>query len=678
MPLYGRIEHSFRQELDDLPLVSRRLLELAAADPVGDSALLWQAAARLGIDCDAAAPAVDAGLFEIGTRVRFRHPLVRSAVYRSAPPTRRREAHRALAAMTNPGVDPDRRAWHRAQGAAGPDEDIARELEHSADRARARGGLAAAAAFLERAAALTAESTRRAGRLLAAAKTKRDAGALEAALGLLTAVDASSLDPWQTAQAEYLRGEIALDQVRVRDGAPLLKSAAEQFEALNAASANVARLQAIDAAMWLGDADDIRDTAAAAPNTPATAQPQPVDVVLQALTVRYTQGYAAAAPLLADVTKMILAAKAEIDDDERWLPVVRSKTILPLAAEVWDAESWHATAVELTEFTRRSGAHLYLMFYLEYLAWTHLIRGEFGTAALTLDEGRLVAEALGEAPIEHVAVLLAAWRGNDHAASGMIDTLMTKASAAGIQKLADFALYARAVLHNGLGRHDAALVAARQVFSNDHVGFAAVVIPELAEAASRSGQRKHLQVALDYVSDRARTTPTPWALGTAARLRALLAPGKEADVDYRRSLEFFSQAQVGVELARGHLLYGEWLRRENRRMDARPVLRTAAEMFTAMGAEGFAARARRELLATGETLNRQASSAAAGLTAQELQVASLARDGLSNPEIGTRLFISARTAQYHLRKVFTKLDISSRAQLAYVLPPENISPPIAD
>ena len=676
MPLSGRIEQSFRRRLNALPDASRRLLQLAAADPVGEPSLLWNAAARLGVSSDAAVPGVDADLIDFATRVRFRHPLVRSAAYRSASLGERQQAHRALAEATDPDLDPDRRAWHRAHAAAGPDDDVAEELERSAGRAQARGGIAAAAAFLERAATLTPEPARRARRMLAAAKAKRDAGGLDAALGLLVAVEAGPLDAIQKAQVEYLRGEIAFDQLRVPDAARLLQSAATHFESLSAEAARDVRLQALDATMWLGDLDGpggMRETAAAARTGPPSPNPpRVVDMLLDALALRYTDGYAAAVPLLVRAIETILAAGVNSDDAGRWLPLARSKVTAVLAADLWDAESWHALALGLTHFARHTGAPRYLQFALNYLAWTYVLRGELGMAALMLDEERLIGEVTGNPPLGFLEMLLAAWQGEEQKATAMIEATVAAATAAGLRKVADFAVYAGAVLDNGLGRHGSACAAAQQVFDSDHAGFAALVIPELAEAASHTGETALVRNALDYINEQAQLVSSPWALGIQARLRAMLAEGEDADALHRESLYHLGRTHVGVEVARGHLLHGEWLRRENRRIDARGALRTAEQMFTAMGATGFAERARRELRASGETARKRISETRDDLTPQELQVARLARDGLSNAEIGTQLFISARTAQYHLRKVFAKLGIRSRVELSHALPPETL------
>ena len=660
LPLSGRIADSFRRRLEALPAHTRHLLQLAAADPVGEPSLLWRAAERLAIGAEAATPAVEAGLIEFGARVRFRHPLVRSAAYRSASLQERQEVHRALAEVTDREIDPDRRAWHRAQAAPGPDEDVAEELERSAGRAQGRGGLAAAAAFLERAAMLTPEPVRREKRLLAAARAKRDAGALDTALGLLVAVEAGPLDALQIAEVQHLRGQIALDQRRVSDAARLLLSAARSLEPLNVNSARETYLEAIGAALSLSDPDRLMEAAKAARAAPSGPDPPRVaDVLLDAFALRLTEGFAAAAPKLTRALKLILALDAGTDEAGRWLSLTSGRAGAMIALELWDAESWHALVARQVQVARDTGALVRLQLALNLLAWTHIVAGEFIAAAHVLDEARLIAEATGNPPLA-IKILLAAWRGQEVLASELIEATM-KATAGGLGIISP--AYASSVLFNGLGRHDAARDAAWRAFERDPVGQGPFLVPELAEAASRTGDVALVRAALEWLSEHTRVTPTEWALGIEARVRALVSEGCVADSLYRESITRLARTRVRVELARTHLLYGEWLRRENRRVDARAQLRTAHEMFASMGAEAFADRARRELLATGETVRKRTVETRDELTAQEAQIARLARDGLSNPEIGTRLFISPRTVQYHLRKVFIKLDISSRNHL---------------
>ena len=673
VPLAGRIEESFGRRIEALAPQTGRLLQLAAADPSGDASLVWRAAGRLGIPVQAGGPAAEAGLVEFGARVRFRHPLVRSAAYRSASAQDRQELHRALADATDPAADPDRRAWHRSQAVPGPDEAVAAELENSAGRAQGRGGLAAAAAFLERAALLTPDPAHRARRLLAAAGAKHDAGALDAALGLLVAVEAGPLDTLQAAEVERLRGQIALDQRRGSDAARLLLSAARHLEPLNANLARETHLEALwEAAMWAGDLDIssgvLQAAAAARAAPPAPQPPRAVDVLLEALAIRLTEGHAAAAPQLTQAVRLVLTLDIGTGEADRWLWRVGARVSQIIALELWDFESWHALAARQAQFARGAGALVHLQFALNYLARAHLLAGELDAAAMMINEDRLVAEATGNPPLAQNAMLLAALRGQEREAAELIETTEQAAAGRGQGRLLTFASYARALLYNGLGQHDAARDASWRAFERDQLGYGPMVVPELAEAGSRTGDLALVRAALEWLSERTRVTKSEWALGIEARVRALLSGGEAADGYYRESIERLSRTRVRAELGRGHLLYGEWLRRQGRRVDAREQLRTAREMLDAMGMEAFAERTRRELLATGETVRKRYSETSDALTVQEAQVARLARDGLSNPEIGARLFISSRTVQYHLRKVFTKLGINSRSQLHLVLP----------
>ncbi len=671
LPLSGRIEESYRRQLEALPLQTRRLLQLAAADPSGDPFLVWRAAGQLGIPVSARMPAVEAGLMESGVRVRFWHPLVRSAAYLSASVEDRREVHRALAEATDPQIDPDRRAWHHAQAASGPDEEIAGELERSADRAQAHGGLAAAAAFLERAAMLTPGPGRRAQRLLAAARAMCDAGALDAALGLLVVLEAESLDRLQAGEVEQLRGQIALDQWRGGDAARLLLGGARRLEPVDAALARAAHLDTLAATVWINDMSHpvVREAAGAARTAPPGPNPpRAVDVVLDAVALRLTEGYAAAAPALNRALKMVLALDVNCGEagHRLWLAAGRINQLI--AMELWDFESWYALAARQVQFSRDTGALRHLTFALNYLARVHILAGELATAARLVEEDHLIAEATGNPPIAYTAMMLAAWRGQQQEASELVEAISREAATGDVGRLVSLAAYANSVLHNGLGQHDAACDAARRAFEREPMGLGPHIVPELAEAAARTGDVALVEAVLEWLTERTSVTPTEWVLGIEARTRALLSDGDAAEGYYRESIERLGRTRVRAHLARAHLLYGEWLRRKRRRGEAREQLHTACEMLDAMGIGAFAERARRELQATGETARKRTVEHAVELTAQEAQVARLARDGLSNPEIGARLFISTRTVQYHLAKVFTKLGISSRNQLYRVLP----------
>jgi DNA-binding CsgD family transcriptional regulator len=670
-PLSGRIEESFLRQIQALPPEARRLLQLAAADPSGDMSLVWRAAGRLGIPVQAGAPAVEAGLAEFSPRVRFGHPLVRSAAYRSASVQDRREIHRVLAEVTDPQLDPDRRAWHRAEAAPGPDEEVAGELERSAGRAQGRGGLAAAAAFMERAAMLTPDPVHRTRRLLAAARAKSDSGALDAALGLLVAIEADPLDALQAAEVERLRGQIALEQRRGGDADRLLLSAARRLQPIDAGMARAAHLDALVAAIWADHmgSPGVQEVAQAARSAPSgPVPPRALDVLLDAVALRMTDGYAAAAPALTRALEVVLALDVSHGESDRWLWLAGGRIGQVIAMELWDFESWQALAAGQVQFARDTGALMHLAFALNYLARTHILAGELSTATRLVEEDHLIADAVGHPPVADTAMMLAAWRGREQEASELIEAVSREAAARAAPALGRRADYASAVLSNGLGRSAAAYDAARRAFERESMGYGSHVVPELVEAAARTGDLELLGTVQQWLSERARVTPTDWVLGIEARARALLSDGESAERYHRESIERLGRTRVRAQLARAHLLYGEWLRRERRRGEAREPLRTAHEMLDAMGIAAFAERASRELGATGETARKRTVETAVDLTTQEAQVAGLARDGLSNPQIAARLFISARTVQYHLGKVFSKLDITSRSQLAQALP----------
>jgi DNA-binding CsgD family transcriptional regulator len=666
-PLTGNLEAGFAKRLRALPADTRRLLTLAAAEPLGDPELLWRAAEQLGLSWDAASAAEAAGLIEFGSKICFRHPLVRAAAYRIASSRERLDVHRALASVTDPIVDPDRRAWHRANSTVAHDDDIADELEHSAVRARSRGGFLAASALLERSALLTREAAARADRTLAAARAKRDAGALDAALQLLPAVEAEPTSELRSASADHLRGQIAFDQRRGADAARLLLRAARRFEPFDPRLARDTYLEAFAAAIWEGGPDgeaNMAAAAAAARNAPPSLGAlRAVDLVLDALALRFTDGYGAAAPMLTRALASVRTLHAHADDPDRgfWMAGNRGGGII--ANEVWDCDAGRMLAELQVRMAREAGALVQLQFALDFLANRLVLEGELEAAAALMDEDEQLSHMTGVPPVGYSSLLLEAFRGDEARTSALIVTTTDAAAAQGQGRIVTFADYAAAVLYNGLGHHARALESARRVFQRDVLGYQTLAAPELAEAASRSGDNDALAEIRAWVSDRARATPTDWALGIDARVQALASGGSVAESGYRDSIERLGRTSLRVELARSHLLYGEWLRREGRRGDAREQLRIAHDMLAAMGLAAFAERARRELLATGEKIRKRAEPAARSLTAQEMQIARLVRQGFSNPEIGTRLFLSPRTVEWHLRNIFGKFGVSSRRQL---------------
>jgi DNA-binding CsgD family transcriptional regulator len=665
-PLASRVEETFVQRVRTLPPETQRLLLVAAAEPVGDVSLLWRAAESLGIRGDAGKPAEEAALIDLGIRVRFRHPLVRSAAYRAAHFRDREEVHRALAEVTDPDTDPDRRAWHRAQAASGPDEAVAGELESSADRAQARGGTAAAAAFLAHAAELTPDPARRGRRALAAAQAKFDAAASDEALKLLATAELAPLDELERARLERLRAEVVFARTRGSDAPALLLDAARRLEPLDAALARETHLEAMAAAMYagrLGDKPDVREAAEAAQAAPAAPQPpRAIDLLLDGLATRFTEGYAAGVPPLRRALDAFRPVEGLTARDARWLWLA-----CRLAQDLWDDELWYELATRGLRVARDTGALRMLPIAATYRASLHVHAGAFGPASSLIEEADAIIEATGMAPLKFASLMLAGWRGNEAEAIELFDAGRREATARGEGMGLGVLEWATALLRNGSGRYAEALAAAQPGCEQDDDGLFAWTLVELIEAGARSGATEATAAALDRLSERTRASGTDWALGIEAGSRALLSDGQDAEPLYREAIERLERSRGLVHLARAELLYGEWLRRENRRVDAREQLRAAYDRFEEIGAEGFAERARRELLATGETAPRRTVETRDVLTPQEAQIARMASDRQTNPEIGAKLFISPRTVEYHLRKVFTKLDISSRKELRSAL-----------
>ena len=661
--LPGSAEDMFRRRIEALPAESRRLLTLAAAEPTGDQPLLWRAAARLGIHALAAQPAAEAGLAEFGARVRFRHPLARSAAYRSAPIDERRAAHAALAKATDPGADPDRRAWHRAKAAPGPDENVAEELQRSAGRAQARGGLAAAAAFLERATALTPDPARRRQRALASAQAQVKAGEFDAARGLLAIAEAGPLGEAGQAHAELVRAQLAYAAGKGNDAQPLLLTAARRLEPVDPRLARLMYLDAMRNAIYAGrlaspgaDLSAVSRAAAAAPQPPGG--PAPAGRLLYGPTADFAQEYARGLPALR---KSLPAPGGDLTADEemRWVPLAAIA-----AAGVWDDEDFDRLTGRYVDLCRELGALTELRQALCLRAFMFLFTGELTAAESVIEEAQAAATAIGSDHAPYSPLGLAAFRGREAEVSVLARAAVEEAAGRGEGWAITGAAWASALVNNGLCRYRKALEAAQTATEyRDDLGFRTWALAELVEAAARSSAGDIAATAYRQLADVADVSGTDWALGVKARARALLVAGDEADALYQESISRLGRSRVRSELARAHLLYGEWLRRQRRRGEARTQLRQAHTMLEEMGMTAFADRARRELWATGETTRKRSADNSDELTAQELQIARLAREGLTNPEIGARLFISARTVEYHLSKVFIKLGITSRSQL---------------
>jgi DNA-binding CsgD family transcriptional regulator len=671
----GTIEESFRRRIDALPPGTRHLLLLAAADPTGDPALMRRAAGRLRVGLEAAAPAVEAGLAEFDVRVRFRHPVVRSVTYRSASTQDRQASHRMLAEVTDPELDPDRRAWHRAQAAPEPDEDVAGELERSAGRARARGGLAAAAAFLERGVILTPDPARRAGRALAAANTKFQAGAFGAAQDLLAVAEAGPLSEFEQARVDLLRAQLAFATNRGGDAPALLVKAARRLEPIDTGLARATYLDALTASTLAGRLAspgghtlEVARAASAAP--PPPGDPSVPDLLLDGLAANFNDGYAAGVPFLRQALTAF-GSGMSADEELRWL------WLTTLAAlHLWDDERWDMLSSRYVELARETGALSELPLALSTRSMMLLFAGDVATATALTDEGRAVIDATGSQFAPYAAMGLAALQGRQAEVSALIEDTASDVALRGEGIAMSVAEWANALLHNGLGRYPEAMRAAQQALHYQeypgmhYPGIANWAAAELVEASARSGMTGIATDTYRWIAEMTSASGTNWALGVEARSCALVTEGNAAEGLYQDSIMHLNRSRVRAELARAHLLYGEWLRRQRRRTDAREQLRTAHGMLEAMGMEAFAERARRELQATGETARKRTAVTGRDeeLTAQEAQIARLARDGLSNPEIGARLFLSPRTVQHHLGSVFTKLGITSRSHLSHALP----------
>jgi DNA-binding CsgD family transcriptional regulator len=659
----GTAEEMFRRRIEALPAESKRLLALAAAEPTGDPVLLWRAAGRLGIQAAAARPAVDAGLVDFGARVRFRHPLARSSAYRSAPTGDRRAAHAALAQATDPGADPDRRAWHQAKAAPGPDEDVAGELERSASRAQARGGLAAAAAFLQRATALTPDPVRQRQRALSGAQAKVKAGELDAALDLLAIAESGSLAEEGKAHALLVRAELAYAAGKGSDVQPLLLAAAKHLEPVAPRLARMTYLDAMRNAIYAGrlagpgaDLCAVSRAAAAAPQPPDS--PDSADRLLFGLTASFAQEYAHGLPALR---KSLLPSSGGLTADEE---MHCSPLAAIAAAGVWDYEDWEALTCRYVDLCRELGALTELRQGLCLRAFLFLFAGDLAAAESVIEEAQALLSAIGTDHAPYSPLGLAAFRGREAEVSVLARAAVDDAVLRGEGWAITGAAWASALVNNGLCHYRKALDAAQRATEyRGDLGLRTWAMPELVEAAARSDAGEIAATACRQLAEIADDSGTDWALGVKARSQALLVAGDEADGLYQESISCLGRTCVRPELARAHLLYGEWLRRERRRGEARTQLRKAHTMLEEMGMAAFAERARRELWATGETTRKRSVESHDELTAQELQVARLARAGLTNPEIGTRLFISPRTVEYHLGKVFAKLGITSRRQL---------------
>lgn len=665
LPLERRIEESLLARLDPLPVSTRRLLLLAAADPTGDTGLLWRASAILGLgpaDLDAAR---QAEALVVGTRVTFRHPLIRSAVYRAASIEDLRTVHAALADATYPDRDPDRRSWHRAHATGWPDEDVAADLEQSAERARTRGGVAAAAAFLERAAELSPATGQRTERLIAAASAKHDAGAPETAVRLLDSVRDLPLTPFQGASIGRLLARAGYALRRDRSAPRQLLRAAQALEPHDAALARDTYMEALSAALYagrLGEPGAVTEIAEAIlAATVDDGSERAHDLLLRGQALLCARGQEAALPTVRRAINAFLEQPSQaIAPQWMWF-------CSRAAQDVWDIEALRTLAERQVQLARASGVLAVLPMALNLLIAARGLDGNLDAADEICDEIDGILSITGHPLPLYGRLSVAAYRGHVEEVERGAKRLRADAQARGEGYALTVVNFAEAVAYNGAARHHEALTAARAEMPYSHeLGHAMRTLIEVVEAATRTGDHAVADEAVGRLADVTRPVgDTDWALAFLSLAEAQVRAGSESEERFVDAIERFDRIRVPMLKARSQLLYGEMLRRQNRRIDARVQLRAAYVGLQSCGMNGFAERAGRELRATGETLRTADKDVA--LTDQELNIARLARDGLTNREIGAQLFISAHTVEWHLRKVFVKLGVRSRRSLGKAL-----------
>ena len=669
LPVGRLLQGHFLGQARMLPPATGTWLLLASAASGDDPAALWRAAALLGLEPDVADPAVAQDIVSVDPRVAFRHPLIRSAVYDGARPGDRRRVHEALASIAGQDGNPDEAAWHRAAATVVPDEDVAAALERSAARAERRGGYVAQATFLARAAELTPDPRDRAVRLLTAAQAHLVAGDGALAEAMLDVAAPRLAEAGLHVAAQRLRASIAVFFSRHKDAPGLLLDSVAAVDPPDAPLIRAMLFEALQAALvarqyTVGTTPvEVARAALQAPRDPAL-DATATGLLLDGFATRIAVGYPEAVPLLR-------AAVEAFSTSDQATPAGIPATILVqfAADDLWDDQGRRAIFLRAETVQRRHGALGALRVILAGLCTSELWAGRLAEAEARYFEAAEISALIGIPAPASTGVLLdlRAWQGREAESRALAATTEKWGEERGAPVLGFFALIGLTVLELSLGRYAEALSWGLRIYDGDPPGFGNRVLPEIVEAGARAGDHRAARAALDRLADRATASGTPWALGMLARSRALLAPNSGAEALYREAIAHLTRTSVRTELARAHLLYGEWLRRQKRRSQAGAQLRTAYRMLDGMGAAGFARRTRAELLAVGGHLPRPAELAGPDLTPQETQIARLAAAGVTNAEIATRLFVTTSTVEYHLSKVFRKLSISSRRQLAAAL-----------
>ena len=627
----GRLEELYRSRVRALPGGTQTLLLLAAADPTGEPALIWNAARILGIDPGAAEAAGAERLVSWEPRVRFRHPLIRSAAYYAFPAAARRGAHQALATVTDPEADPDRRAWHLAEAAAGPDEQVAAELERSADRARGRGGWGSGAAFLERAAALTPDEEHRARRMLAAAENRLAAGEAPAARALLGLAAPRLADVLARARARRLEGQSLYAAGQMPEATSVLLDAARMVQSFETRLARDTLLDAWGAAQFSGQPGaGMAEYLRAVRSVPKVADSRATvaDLLLDGFAAVGERRYDAGAALLRRAIAPLTVGQSMADDA---LPHLMGMAMA--AGMLYDDSARYQMEKRWVGELRDRGAIAALLPALGIQMSVQIEEGRFADAEATLAEARALSEATGYraylGAYARAELWVLALRGREADARPLAARLLREFAGRGNRYEVLRVQGAMAMLELGLGNYAAALRYALDALPGQNVlGFRQVA--EVVEAGTRCGERESATAALKAFTPWALASGTDLALGLLARSRALLADDGHAEAEYRLALDHLRRCRLVPELARAHQLYGEWLRRQRRRRDARDQLRRAFEMFDEMGMTAFAVRARAELRATGERASPSRPGAPEVLTAQEAQIARLAAERLSN------------------------------------------------